>query len=46
MYNKLFTKVNSIENKILSTSGLVSRTQEDSEKNSLTKRLKLLMKNI
>ena len=46
MYNKLFTKVNSIENKRLSTSGLVARTQEDSEKNSLTKRLKLLMKNI
>ena len=38
VYNQLVTKVNFIDNKIPSTSGLVSKTQYDSHKKGLDKK--------
>ena len=38
VYNQLVTKVNLIDNKIPSTSGLVSKTQYDSHKQGLDKK--------
>ena len=46
MYNKLITKVNALDNKIPSTSELVSRTQYHSEKQNLGKKIEDVDKKI
>ena len=43
-FDKLVTKVNDIDNKTLITSGLVSKTQYNSEKQNLEKKLSKFIK--
>lgn len=44
MYNKLGTKVNSIDGKIPSITGLIHKSQYHTDKLNLKKRLKMLIK--
>ena len=46
MYDKLVTEVNAIVNKVLSTSGLVSKTYYDSDKQNFEKKIENLNKKI
>ena len=46
MYDKLVTKLNAIVNKVQSTSGLVSKTYYDSDKQNFEKKIENLNKKI
>ena len=46
MYDNLVTKVNAIVNKVQSTSGLVSKTYYDSDKQNFEKKIENLNKKI